>query len=284
MMAMNVLAAVTPADISDALLGGDISGWDVALAVLAVVAGWMSGRFAQRAVRGVLGRVEGISEDLRQLLARLAKYLVVLVGVGVALGFLGAAVQPLLTVAIIVAVIGALALRGIADNFASGVVIQTRRPVQLGDEIEALGHSGTVIEMNGRAVVLKTNDGHSVHLPNSKVLDNPLVNHSARHPRCTDVEVRAARAGDNDTTLEVIRAAVAGAEGVADAPAVTVRLTGADPERIFVHVQFWGDPVQQPTVVSRVIGRVADGLRERGIDAAVVSPPHPAPLTPPATI
>jgi len=86
---------------------------------------------APRATLKVLQRLEGINEDLSQLAARMAGYGVCLLGVGVALSFPGATIQPLLTAAIIVAVIAGLALRGVADNFAAGVVIQTRQPIQL---------------------------------------------------------------------------------------------------------------------------------------------------------
>jgi hypothetical protein len=63
---------------------------------------------------------------------RLTKYLVYAVGVGVAVAVLGASLQPILAAVVIVGVVMVLALRGIADNFASAIVLQTRRPVQLG--------------------------------------------------------------------------------------------------------------------------------------------------------
>src|SRR3954468_21203729 len=193
--------ALKPADLGDLVSSSEISGWDLALAGVTLVATWIFGRLARRATLTVLARLEGVSEDLRQLAARLAKYAVWLLGLGIGLTFLGAPIQPLLAAAVILAVVAVLALRGIADNFAAGVVIQTRRPVQLGDEIEVLGHAGVVVEMNGRSVVIETADGRTVHIPNAKVLDNPLVNASAHALRRSDVEVRAARGAPLDATL-----------------------------------------------------------------------------------
>src|SRR4051794_39712346 len=182
--------ALKPADLGDLVSSSDIRSWDLALAGVSLVATWIFGRLAQRATLTVLGRWDGISEDLRQLAARLVKYAVWLLGFGIALTFLGAPIQPLLAAAVILAVVAVLALRGIADNFAAGVLIQTRRPVQLGDEIEVLGHAGVITEMNGRSVVIETADGRTVHIPNAKMLDNPLVNASAHALRRSDVEVR----------------------------------------------------------------------------------------------
>ena len=100
------------------------------------------------------------------------------------------AIQPLITVAIVFGVILALALRGIADNFASGIVLQTRRPIHIGDEVESLGYVGNVLDMDSRAVVIETFDGRTVHLPNSEVLGDPLINHSTKGARRSEVEVR----------------------------------------------------------------------------------------------
>jgi len=79
--------------------------------------------------------------------------------------------------------------------------MQTRRPVQLGDEIETLGFTGVVRDMNGRSVILETYDGRVVHVPNSKILANPLVNNSPRARRGTEIEVRADRAAGIDATV-----------------------------------------------------------------------------------
>lgn len=271
-------------DVQDFVSASQVSGWDLVLAAIAILAGWIVGRIAHRAVLGVLGRVSGVSENLRQFTARLAKYLVVMLGVGVALSFLGAEIQPLITAAIIVAVVAALALRGVAENFASGVVLQTRRPITLGDEIEAMGFVGVVTEMNGRSVVIETYDGKTVHLPNSQVLEGPVVNNFERHARRTDVEVRAERSDDIEATVAAIRTAVAGAAGVRSDPPPTVALTSAEPHRIAVLVRVWGEPGSELTTGSSVVHDVAEALRKLGIDATVTTPPPPPPFTPPPVI
>lgn len=83
---------------------------------------------------------------MRGLAARLCGYLVLLVGVAIALSFLGAQLQPLLTAAVLVAALAIIALRGIADNVAAGIIIQTRQPISLGDEILLGEHRGVVLD------------------------------------------------------------------------------------------------------------------------------------------
>ena len=259
-----------------------VNGWDVLFAVLSLVVAWIAGRLARRAVLGALSRLEGVGRDLRQLAGRLTKYLVYAVGVGVALAFLGASLQPILAAVVIVGVVMVLALRGIADNFASGIVLQTRRPVQLGDEIETLGHVGVVRDMNGRSVILETYDGRTVHIPNSKVLSNPLVNNSAHGSRCTEIEVRATRNAGIDSIVEVVSGA-ADVEGVLRDPAPVVFVAAAEPERVIIRLRVWREP-SHPQLGSRVVSSVAEALRGRHIDAAVMTPPPKAPTTPSAPL
>jgi small-conductance mechanosensitive channel len=243
-----------------------------------MVVAWILSRLARRGVIGLLGRVEGISPDLRVLAGRLTTYFVLLLGFGVALTFLGAPIQPMLSAAIIVAVIAALALRGVADNFAAGVVIQTRRPMQLGDRIESLSHHGVVREMNGRSVVIETADGRTVHLPNAKVLDSPLVNSSSNSAHRTEIQVQSTGTDDIDGTIAGILAAAGQAHGVlADpAPVAAVRSIAAD--NITMVVRVWHDPEPGAgaSAVSEAIRQIYATEQQHGRTATVFTPPNAA--------
>jgi small conductance mechanosensitive channel len=258
-------------DIADRVTTSNITGSDLLIAAIVMVVAWVVSRFARRAVVDLLGRLEGVSEDMRQLAGRLTKYFVLLIGVGVALTFLGAPIQPLLSAAIIVAVVAALALRGIADNFAAGVVIQTRRPIQLGDHVEALGHAGIVRQLNGRSVVIETADGKMVHLPNAKVLDSPIVNSSTSAARQGEVEVRSAGVDDVDGTVDAVIAATASVPGVLAEPAPVMLLQQIEPKQLTALVHFWHGPDSGPSVVSAVVRGIAEAERRRGVVTTVLA-------------
>jgi small-conductance mechanosensitive channel len=282
---------ILAAPISGSLTNVSIDGWDIAFAVVTLVIAWILGRITQRTVLRLAGRVEGISPDLRVLAARLSKYFVLLIGIGIALGFLGAPVQPLLAAVVIVGIVAALALRGIADNFAAGVIIQTRRPIHVGDDIEALGHIGVVRELNSRAVVIENLQGAMVHLPNAKLLDNPIVNHSTRPSRCSEVEVELSSDEEPLELSHAVRASTSGVAGVLAEPAPTVAVTGVEPGKLVAVVRFWHEPASTAGVTGAVIGALAHDFRARGTPATVTwtstlapplsaAPPAPAPPRP----
>jgi Mechanosensitive ion channel len=179
MSSMRLVIAVD----AETLTATTIDPWNVVLAVAVAIVGWILSRVTRKAVGKLLTRLQGLSDDLRDLAARAAGYVVLFVGFGIALSIIGVPIQPLLTAVIVIGVVLALALRGIAENFAAGIVLQTRRPIEVGDEVDSLDYVGDVVEMNGRAVIIETFDGRRVHLPNSEVLSNPLVNHTERGAR-----------------------------------------------------------------------------------------------------
>lgn len=284
-----------PVDTIEGIISGStVSGWDVALAIAVVLAGWVASIYVRRAILALLGRWRGISEELRALIARLVKYAVILMAVGIALGFLGASVQPLLTAAIIVAVIVVLALRGIADNFAAGVVLQTRRPIKVGDEIEVGEYIGVVRELNGRAVVIRTLDGRTIHVPNVQLLQSPVVNHSEAGARRSDVWVRVslggggsggggvdARPDGRPDARPLLERAAHDAEGVHTREATRVYLVESSPGRATYLVRFWHHPAHRRPVTSAVIEALDAAARSAGIDAVIQSRQPDPPLTPP---
>ena len=260
-----------------------LTAWDIILALLILIVAWIVSRAAGRAVRSITGRLEGIPPEIAVLSARIVRYFVIVLGIGMALTALGADMQPVLAATLVVGVAAALSLRGIAENFAAGVVLQTSRPIEAGDVVDIKGYTGTVREMNGRAVVIETFDGAVVHLPNSDTLDNPIVNRSATAGRRSSVEVRTDRArvpaGD---MIAIVHESTASVDGVIAEPAVATSLTGIDETSITALVSFWHEPSASTAVSSNVVTAIADALAGRDPSVSVTVLPLPAP-TPPAT-
>lgn len=268
--------------IDDIVAQTTVSVWDVVLAALTLLVAWIVSIFARRGVIALTQRLNGISDGAAILIARIVRYAVVLTGVGVALVFLGASIQPLVAVALIVAAVVFLALRGVSANFAAGVILQTRNPIRVGDDIEYEGYRGTVRELNGRSVILATRDGRTVHVPNASILDSPIVNHSTSGRGRSELRVRADAGLDGlDALAAAVREAIRSVGAALELPAPRVLLETAEPERLCLVVQFWHAPGADRPVTAAAVVAVANGLREEGITAVVTSEaPDPA-LTPP---
>ncbi|TYL53716.1 mechanosensitive ion channel family protein [Agromyces mariniharenae] len=252
-----------------------LSAWDVTFALLSVVAGWIASRLVRRGILALMARLEGISAETGRRVASISGIIVLLLGVGVALSFLGAPLQPVLAIVIIVAIVALLVLRGIADNFSSGIVLQTRKPVQPGDQVATPDYDGTVEELTSRSVVVRSFDGRAVHIPNSAFLNNPFVNGSAFGANRTELEVRTPLGGLGvEAVLAELERVAASVDGVRTEPAdqapwaraITI---GAD--RMTARVQVWHEPGRSQATGGAVVVALAAALADRGPDVLVTS-------------
>ena len=259
----------------------DIDGWTLLFAALTLIATWIAAWLARKGMRGLLARVPLLSETMQTLIVRVVSYSIIVVGIGVALSFFGASIQPLLAAALIIVVILVLVLRGIADNFAAGVVLQTRQPIAIGDEIESEGVVGRVVELNGRSVIVATVDGQTLHLPNAEVMQNPLANNTAHGARRSEVQVRVDAHGlDQDELRGAISAAAGGAAGVHRHESVTLHAVTRGAKLDVYRVQFWHHPLHGVTVRSEVVDAIAEELASRELRAVVTSDIPPASVIP----
>jgi len=78
--------------------------------------------------------------------------------------------------AAVVTVVLGLALQNILGDLFSGVVLQFERPFRQGDWIEIGDHEGEVVELNWRAVRLKTRQHIGVVIPNSVIAKAEIRN------------------------------------------------------------------------------------------------------------
>lgn len=264
-----------------------LSALQIGLAVLSVLVGWLLSRFARKGVLKLTTRTPGISDSVAQLAARFTQYALLLVGIGVGLAFLGANVQPLLAMTAIAVVVLILVLRGVADNFAAGVLIQSRQSVKIGEEIAIDGPDGEirgkVQELNGRAVILTTVDGRTVHVPNAALLTGVLVNNSRHGARRSALEVRIARSDDLDLdeVTGIITDAAATVDGVHTRERPGVRIASVSPTRWMLELQVWHHPLHGAAVVSDTVRAVAEALEAAGLRSVVTPEQGTPPLVPP---
>ncbi|KAB1864327.1 mechanosensitive ion channel family protein [Microbacterium algeriense] len=274
----------------DDLFPSGLTGWQIALALLSVLVGWLLSRLARKGVLKLAERTPGISNSVAQLSARFTQYSLLLVGVGVGMAFLGANVQPLLAMTAIAVVVLILVLRGVADNFAAGVLIQSRQSVKIGEEIVVEGPDGTlrgvVQELNGRAVLLTTVDGRTVHVPNALLLTGVLVNDSRHGARRSELDIRIRRAADLDLddVIALVSRAAGGIDGVHAREHPGVSVASVSPERWMLILRIWHHPLHGTAVVSATVRGVAETLERSGVQAVVAPRQGPPPLVTPETI
>jgi small-conductance mechanosensitive channel len=136
---------------------------------------WIAGRIRQWLVDRVLVRTR-MEVGARQAIASITRYLILLIGLFVALQTAGINLTTLNVIAGAVGVGIGFGLQNIVNNFISGLIILFERPIKVGDRIEIGNVDGDVVEIGARSTTVLTNDNISIIVPNSQFITENIIN------------------------------------------------------------------------------------------------------------
>ncbi|MEZ5372360.1 MAG: mechanosensitive ion channel family protein [Microthrixaceae bacterium] len=204
-----------------------------------VVGGLILGRW----VRSALDRSQA-GDGTTMLVGRLVTYSLVLVGIVWSLGSLGVAIGPLIGALGIGGIVLALALQGVLENVIAGVIIYSRRPFVVGDEIRSNDVAGRVVDVSARSTVIRQFTGELAYLPNSEVLNSAIVNVTSEGRRRTDVVVGVAFGTDVSHACRVAEAAVRELDDVFPEPPPVARAFEFGGSSINLTVMAWHSPAE----------------------------------------
>ena len=151
------------------------------LALLAVLCfSWLGGWLARHST---WLRRFGLTELASNLGVRFIRVLVAGIGVLIALELLDATalVSAALGVAGVIGIALGFAFRNIVENYLAGVLLSTRNPFAIGDQIQVGEFTGSVVRLTSRDTVLMTYDGNHLRIPNSDIITLAMTNFS-RNP------------------------------------------------------------------------------------------------------
>lgn len=180
-------------------------GWKLLAALLIFVIGRWVARMVVRAVRKVMDR-RGLDPMLVAFLGAILNAILLVAVVIAAVGQLGIQTTPLVAVLGAAGLAVGLALQGSLANFASGVMLVLFRPFTKGDFVDAGGIAGTVDEVGIFNTILNTPDNRRIIVPNGQVTSSTITNFSAYDTRRIDLTIGV----DYGDDLKVARATIEG--------------------------------------------------------------------------
>jgi small-conductance mechanosensitive channel len=154
-------------------LGGLLLLFLVAAATLGL--SWLLQRLIARAAR-----VIGARPGAMAVVQRLTHYVVLAVGLGVALDTLGINLGALFAAGAIFAIGLGFAMQNIAQNFVSGVILLLEQSIKPGDVMEVEGRFVRVREMGIRATIAHTLDDEEIIIPNAAIVQSTVKNYTLK--------------------------------------------------------------------------------------------------------
>ncbi|HEX5707469.1 MAG TPA: mechanosensitive ion channel domain-containing protein [Pyrinomonadaceae bacterium] len=166
-------------------------------------------------------------------------------------------------------------LQFIAGDIASGFILLFERPVKVGDFLTVSGPDSKLIEgrvesINLRTTIVMTNDRVAAIVPNSRLVNNNVLNWSYRERR-SRISVRIGVSYETDVELvtETLLRAAEGVEGVLGEPPPSVQFTEFGESALNFRLLIWTDrPRRYPQIRSDINYRIRKLFLEEGIEIA----------------
>lgn len=260
---------------------------DILQASASVVVLLMLALWAGAALEEWLMKVQGMHTNLRVVVARTARAVLILVSVLMSLSLVGIDLTVLSVFGGALGVGLGLGLQKIASNYVSGFVILLDRSLTIGDMITVDKYSGRVTQINTRYTVLQGLDGMESIVPNEMLVSGAVQNSSLSNSNVLlSTKVSVAYDTDVDFVIQLLTDAVLTVERVLkdNTPSVQLGAFGADGLELTVY--FWiNDPQNgRGGVTSDVNRAIWRALKENNISVPFpqremrILGPVPAPL------
>lgn len=137
---------------------------------------------ATNVLRSRILQITGMNRGAQEAIAILVKYTLIFLGTVVVLQVWGIDLSSLALIASALGVGIGLGLQNIAKDFVSGLIMVFERPIQVGDFVDFGQFVGTVERIGARSTEIRTLDHVSIIVPNSRFLEQEVINWSHRNP------------------------------------------------------------------------------------------------------
>jgi small conductance mechanosensitive channel len=217
-----------------------IANWapSVLGAVAVLVIGWVAAGWVKRISRKALtaARMDPI---LVPFLSGIIHVVVIVMVAVTAIGVLGVETGSFIAVIGAAGLAIALAFQGTFSNFASGVMLLTFRPFEVGHVVEVGGVTGNVKEVGIFTCLLTTPDNVQIRVPNSQIFGQTIKNFSASETRRIDMTVGVGYDDDLGVAIRTCQDVVAADARVLDDPATVVAVNELGDSSINLVVRPW---------------------------------------------
>ncbi len=240
---------------------------DVIAAVVILLFFWILFRLTRGSIKTVLRRI-GFHETLVKMLVdsifRVTLFIIAFImaasqigiNVGAALAGLGVAGLAL-----------SFAAQDSLANIIAGFLVFIDKPFEVGDRISVADQYGRVSSITMRSTRIRTNNNTYVIIPNKKIIDEVLVNHSKHGETRVEVPVGIAYKEDVRAARKVLLEAIHGIDGVAEEPEPDVVVTELGDSSVNMNVRVWITKADdEKPVFFRVMEASKIALDEAGIE------------------
>lgn len=243
------------------------------LFLLTILATWIAASFFKRVIREygyeLASRTEGNLDDRIITLADMSgSYLIWMIGIMIALSGVGFEIGPIIAGMGIAGLAIALAAQNLLMNVFGGMTITLDQLYRVGERVEFGGVYGDIYEIKPRYTKIKTLDNMIITIPNSKVINDNIINYAA--PDTTvrvKIPVGVAYGTDPEIVDKIMLEIAKNTPEVLKNPKPLVRFTeyaaSSQNFELLVWIKHYDD---RHPVIDRILREMFKQFKEKGIE------------------
>lgn len=208
-----------------------------------------------------------LDKGIELAILKILHYLMVGLGIIVAVQFIGLNLTSLAVVFGLLSVGIGFGLQNIVSNFISGVIILFERPIKIGDRITIGGVLGDVENISLRATHIRTIDNIAIIVPNSEFISSQVTNWSHGDPKIRiHVKVGVAYGSDVPLVIEsLLKVAQEHAEVLEKPPPKVWFREFGDSSLNFELLAWIPNPKKRPVIISDLNKRIDEIFRKNKV-------------------
>jgi small-conductance mechanosensitive channel len=208
-----------------------------------------------------------VDEGIQLVILKLTHYLLVGLGVIIAVQSIGLNLTSLAVVFGLLSVGIGFGLQNVASNFVSGLIILFERPIKIGDRITIGEVWGDVENISLRATLVRTIDNITIIVPNSEFISSKVINWSHGDPKVrVHIPVGVAYGSDVPLVTESLLEVAHNHPDVMKDPAPRVWFTEFGNSSLNFELLVWTlDPKKRLDVISELNKGIDDIFRKNKI-------------------
>ncbi len=175
-------------------------------AVIIFAIGFVLIKWVSKLVEKLLARNPKLDSSIRSLVVTVCRILLLFLLILTCADKLGLPTTSIITLLGTFGLAFSLAMQNSLSNLAGGLFILVSKPFETGDYISVPGAEGTVTQIGFIHTLLTTTDDKLIHVPNSTITGNTIVNYSQSPVRKVELTIPV----PYDCSLEQAKAVIRG--------------------------------------------------------------------------
>ena len=248
----------------------EVTGTRIVVATMIVIATLVGCALLRRWVVRVFEKRGSSDDETIRTYVLFTQFLVLFIGIGIALHIVGINMTKAFAAGGIFALTIGFAVKNLAENFISGVILRFEHSISKGDVIDVGGRMVKVSHLGTRVTTARTLDDEDILIPNSKLVQSEVINYTLRDARYRlGTRVGVSHTTDLDLVLTTLEEAIAAIDWRSSEQDPVVQLESFGDASMVFDVFVWiDDPwtsADRRSDLNQVVGR---SLSAAGISMA----------------